>query len=78
MGIELTKSADTPEHAELRRNVRQLCDQFGEAYWQQRDLNRQYPEQFVAALTTGSSTSTTSNASSARRASIRSRRSTTT
>lgn len=51
MTIELVTSADTPEHAELRRAVRQLCDQFGEEYWQQRDLNREYPEQFVATLT---------------------------
>lgn len=50
--MELVNSADTPEHAELRRDVRQLCHQFGEEYWQQRDLNREYPEQFVAALTT--------------------------
>jgi acyl-CoA dehydrogenase len=51
MSVELINSADTPEHAELRRDVRQLCDQFGEEYWQQRDLNREYPEQFVQALT---------------------------
>ncbi len=49
--MEPVNSADTPEHAELRRDVRQLCDQFGEEYWQQRDLNREYPEQFVATLT---------------------------
>jgi acyl-CoA dehydrogenase len=52
MTMERVNSADTPEHAELRRDVRQLCHQFGEEYWQQRDLNREYPEQFVAALTT--------------------------
>jgi acyl-CoA dehydrogenase len=51
MTTELVISADTPEHAELRRDVRQLCDQFGEELWQQRDLNREYPEQFVATLT---------------------------
>jgi acyl-CoA dehydrogenase len=51
MTTELVNSADTPEHAELRRDVRQLCDQFGEEYWQQRDLNREYPERFVATLT---------------------------
>ena len=51
MTIELTNSADTPEHAELRRAVRQLCEQFGEEYWQQRDLNREYPEGFVDTLT---------------------------
>jgi acyl-CoA dehydrogenase len=52
MTVDLVNSADTPEHAELRRDVRQLCHQFGEEYWQQRDLNREYPEQFVATLTT--------------------------
>jgi len=51
MTIELTNSTDTPEHAELRREVRNLCDQFGEKYWQQRDLNREYPDEFVATLT---------------------------
>ena len=47
MTIELTNSADTPEHAELRRAVRKHCERFGEDYWQQRDLNRAYPEEFV-------------------------------
>jgi acyl-CoA dehydrogenase len=37
--IELTNSADTPEHAELRRTVRILCERFGEKYWQQGDFN---------------------------------------
>jgi acyl-CoA dehydrogenase len=49
--IELTTRADTPERAELRRAVRKLCEQFGKEYWQQRDLNREYPEEFVDALT---------------------------
>jgi acyl-CoA dehydrogenase len=49
--IELTNSADTPEHAELRRTVRTLCEQFGEKYWQQRDLNREYSDEFVETLT---------------------------
>ena len=47
MTIELANSTDTSERAELRRAVRELCDQFGEEYWQQRDLNREYPEEFV-------------------------------
>ena len=51
MTIELTNSADTPEHAELRRTVRILREQFGEKYWQQRDLNREYSEQLVDTLT---------------------------
>src|SRR6478736_7134812 len=48
MTIDLT---DTPEHAELRRAVCTLCEQFGEEYWQQRDRNREYPEEFVDTLT---------------------------
>ena len=51
MTIDLTNTADTPEHAELRRAVRTLCEQFGEEYWQQRDRNREYPEEFVDTLT---------------------------
>jgi len=55
--IELTNSADTPEHAELRRTVRTLCEQCGEKYWQQGDLNREYPEQLVDDCMTHSSPS---------------------
>jgi len=51
MTIDLTDTADTPAHAELRRAVRTLCEQFGEEYWQQRDRNREYPEEFVDTLT---------------------------
>ncbi|BAX97953.1 acyl-CoA dehydrogenase [Mycobacteroides stephanolepidis] len=51
MTIELANSADSPEHAKLRRAVRKLCDQFGEDYWRARDLNREYPEEFVETLT---------------------------
>ena len=51
MTIDLANTADTPAHAELRRAVRTLCEQFGEEYWQQRDRNREYPEEFVDTLT---------------------------
>ncbi|HYX98424.1 MAG TPA: acyl-CoA dehydrogenase family protein, partial [Mycobacterium sp.] len=51
MTIGLTNSADPPERAELRHAVRKLCEQFGGKYWQQRDLNREYPEEFVDTLT---------------------------
>ena len=51
MTIELANSTDTSERAELRRAVRELCDRFGEEYWQQCDLNREYPEEFVQTLT---------------------------
>jgi acyl-CoA dehydrogenase len=51
MSVELPDGTGMPEHAELRREVRALCDQFGEGYWQQCDLNREYPDEFVTALT---------------------------
>src|SRR5262245_46631988 len=51
MSVELPDGTDMPEHAELRREVRALCDEFGEGYWQQCDFNREYPDEFVTALT---------------------------
>jgi len=51
MSVELPDGTGMPEHAELRREVRALCDQFGEGYWQQCDLNREYPDEFVTAVT---------------------------
>jgi acyl-CoA dehydrogenase len=38
-------------YPELRDAVRQLCNQFDSAYWQQIDEQRAYPEAFVEALT---------------------------
>ncbi|HZS67029.1 MAG TPA: acyl-CoA dehydrogenase family protein [Burkholderiales bacterium] len=38
-------------YPELRDAVRQLCNQFDSAYWQQIDEQRAYPEAFVQALT---------------------------
>src|SRR5690349_8518776 len=38
-------------HPDLRDAVRQLCEQFDSAYWQQVDEKRAYPEAFVDALT---------------------------
>lgn len=51
MTIQLTNSADTPQRAELRAAVRNLCGQFDEEYWRERDINREYPEEFVDTLT---------------------------
>jgi acyl-CoA dehydrogenase len=40
------------EFADYRRPVRELCSQFGSAYWQAVDERAEYPEAFVQALTT--------------------------
>jgi acyl-CoA dehydrogenase len=42
---------DTADQAALRAAVRELCEGFGNAYWRDLDLQRQYPEAFVKALT---------------------------
>lgn len=41
----------TAELEEIRAAVRSLCQQFPEAYWQETDEQRRYPEEFVRALT---------------------------
>ncbi len=38
-------------HESLRRNVRELCAGFPDAYWRSLDANREYPEEFVRTLT---------------------------
>jgi acyl-CoA dehydrogenase len=38
-------------HADLRRGVRDLCSTFPDQYWRQLDANREYPGEFVKALT---------------------------
>ncbi len=38
---------------DLRRAVRDLCGQFDDGYWQRLDEVREYPEEFVDALTRG-------------------------
>lgn len=35
----------------LRRGVRDLCDRFPDEYWRDLDANREYPEEFVRAMT---------------------------
>jgi acyl-CoA dehydrogenase len=42
----------TELHADLRRGVRDLCATFPDQYWRQLDANREYPGEFVKALTT--------------------------
>ena len=39
------------EHQEYRQAVRELCGQFGSAYWQGIEERGDYPDEFVAALT---------------------------
>src|SRR5690242_11439146 len=43
--------AFTPEQAELRAQVRDLCSRFPDAYWRETDQARAYPEEFVRTLT---------------------------
>ncbi len=38
-------------HADLRRGVRELCARFPGEYWRDLDARRDYPEEFVAAMT---------------------------
>ena len=40
----------SPEHAQLRADVRALCAQFGNEYWRELDRQRAYAERFVRAL----------------------------
>ena len=37
--------------AQIRKTVQQLCQEFPGPYWQQKDRDRAYPSEFVAALT---------------------------
>src|SRR5262249_44779215 len=40
--------------SDFRSSVRELCDQFGNHYWQKIDEQSAYPEEFVKALTDAS------------------------
>lgn len=42
---------ETEELAEIRRAVRALCDEFPGEYWREKDREREYPAEFVDALT---------------------------
>jgi acyl-CoA dehydrogenase len=37
-------------HEDLRRAVREVCEDFPDAYWRRLDANREYPEEFVRAM----------------------------
>jgi acyl-CoA dehydrogenase len=39
------------EQEKIRRNVREVCEQFPNEYWRELDRERRYPEEFVSALT---------------------------
>ena len=39
------------DHEELRREVRRVCADFPDEYWQELDRERRYPEEFVRAMT---------------------------
>ena len=51
MTIDLTNTADTPEHAELRRAVCTLCEQFRDEYWREPTATARIPQEFVDTLT---------------------------
>ena len=41
----------TESYPEIREGVRSLCAQFPGEYWREKDRERDYPNEFVAALT---------------------------
>jgi acyl-CoA dehydrogenase len=45
------KVTDATLHESLRRNVRDLCARFPDAYWRDLETRREYPGAFVATLT---------------------------
>mgnify|MGYP003324889540 CR=1 FL=1 len=42
---------ETEDLAEIRRAVRSLCEEFPDEYWREKDRTRDYPAEFVDALT---------------------------
>ncbi len=44
-------SPEDMSREQLREGVRELCDRFPNAYWRDLDEKREYPEQFVRAMT---------------------------
>ena len=42
---------DTEELTEIRRAVQALCAEFPGEYWREKDRTRDYPAEFVDALT---------------------------
>lgn len=51
MNPTVVNPIDTPELAEIRQAVRDLCETFLPEYWRQVDRDRIYPTEFVRALT---------------------------
>ena len=41
----------TKQQEEIRRSVREVCEQYPDEYWRELDRDRRYPEEFVEALT---------------------------
>ena len=39
------------EQEKIRRDVREVCEQYPDEYWRELDRERRYPEEFVSALT---------------------------
>jgi len=39
------------EQEKIRRNVREVCEEYPDEYWRDLDRERRYPEEFVSALT---------------------------
>ena len=48
---DLPHAGDQSVHESLRRNVRDLCGRFPDAYWRDLETRREYPEAFVRTLT---------------------------
>ena len=49
--MTVTDTEIGPSHAEIREQVRKLCEQFPGSYWRTLDRAREYPAEFVRALT---------------------------
>ncbi|HEY0874218.1 MAG TPA: acyl-CoA dehydrogenase family protein [Vicinamibacterales bacterium] len=47
----MNSTGGTDLHEDLRHAVRDLCSRFPDAYWRERDARREYPTEFVQALT---------------------------
>jgi acyl-CoA dehydrogenase len=45
--------ANTPERAAIRDAIRQLCDQFDDPYWAEKDRTHKFPHEFAKAVADG-------------------------
>jgi acyl-CoA dehydrogenase len=45
--------ANTPERLAIREAIRQLCDQFDDAYWAEKDRSHTFPHEFAKAIAGG-------------------------